>query len=193
MIRTWLTKGTLLALLGALAACSATPGASTSTACPSGQRFFNGKCSQECLVSAGCDQGSTCVALDATGGVCQPGDAGAGGGGGGVSCAYLGSDSKCFGVEGYYTYDVWGYSSMNPLPSDPPYANGTGLTSNPDDGFNSAYGYAGSQGCQGDATYVRVASTTDPACTARHDVARCRRVGDTCRLLGGTTPERFAP
>jgi hypothetical protein len=161
----------------------------TSTSCPTGQRFLNGQCRQECATSSTCAAGSRCVALDAEGGVCIA-EAQA-------ECAYLGSDTKCVGIDGYYFSGFRGGSEYVPLPSEPSGATPDGLGTARDDAFATngpyPYEYNGSQGCQGDATYVKVAVTTDPACSERHAVVRCRRVGNACRLVAGTTPERFAP
>lgn len=169
-----------------LVACSGAVDPGTGTSCPTGQRFFNGQCLTECATKAQCLASELCVALDTTGGVCVSGQD--------PKCAYLGSDSKCVGMDSYYFYGFRGFSEYVPLPSDPPSATKDGLSSYTDYGFYANYGnYSGTQGCQGNAGYVTVAATTDPACVERHAVVRCRRVGNACSLVPGTTPERFAP
>ncbi len=188
MLRSLACFTALLGFLGVVA-CSGTepPGSSgTGTGCAAGQRFFNGQCLTECKTNAQCAAGRVCVALDATGGVCVAGQEG--------KCAYLGSDTKCVGIDSYYYHGFRGSAEYVPFPSDPPNATKDGLTPYTDYGFYSNYGnYSGTQGCQGNAAYVTVVATTDPACAERHAVVRCRRVGNACSLVAGTTPERFAP
>jgi len=176
----------VLAVGGLVFACGGQ--VNNSTDCPAGQRFFNGECLLECAASAQCSGGAVCVALDTQGGVCMAQL--------GVKCSYLGSDTRCVGIDSYYYYGFRGFSEYVPLPSDPPNASSVGLTSYTDPYFASygmGYDPYGTQGCQGDATYAIVAPSTDPACEAEHDVVRCRRVGDACRLVQGTTKERVAP
>lgn len=183
-------RATVITTVGILiAACNGQIDSQATTACPLGQRSLNGQCLDTCTSSAACRVGSRCVALDGEGGACVPEVQ--------ATCAYLASDTKCVGIDSYYFYGFRGGSEYVPLPSEPPSASRDGLTTEKDGDFASSfpygYGGTGTEGCQGDAKYVKVAATTDPACAERHPVVRCRRIGNSCRLVSGTTAERFSP
>jgi hypothetical protein len=190
-------------VIAAAAACAAKTsddagGNGDTTNCPAGQRFFNGRCAATCTKGSDCSGQDVCIGLDEAGGVCQTKIAGLPGGG--VKCAYLETDTKCVGTGEYYYYGGRsGGGGWGELPSDPPGASTDGITPYGDETFHTGYGpyygyNPGGNGCQGDAKYVIVDASTDPACTAPHRVRRCRRLDNsTCALMDGTTGERYVP
>lgn len=190
MLKRLVTVGLPLAALATVVACATSvtnnPPANE-LKCGDGTRQFNGECRPSCSATAPCVAG-TCVTVDATGGVCV---------GGNVACAYLGSDTKCVGTGKYTVHVPRSNQELDvPYASFPPGADSTGLTDYDDPYFLASEGYAyqgESGGCEGDAKWVDVPAAGAVACSAIHEIVRCRRQGTQCALVDGTTKERYSP
>ena len=156
--------------------------------CTPSERFFNGSCRPVCSTSASCSGGTRCMAIDATDAVCL--DYG--------HCSYLDSDTQCLGTGTYYTYSRFGLEAV-PYASTPWDANPYDTSPYVDPYFNaspgSEYPYTSpsGDGCQGDAQFLKIAATGDVACDQAHVVDRCRRTGDSCILVQGTTVDLVSP
>jgi hypothetical protein len=197
-----------LSLTGAtlsLVACVVTPGEPTALdqdtvalSCPQGQYPFNGACRDTCATTAGCAAGLRCMRVTNSVNACLDESMG---------CAYLGSDTQCIGIGGYYLYgggrggpatSVWATYA-----SDPPNADPARSTPHKDESFSFTempYGsyagaYATAAGCEGDAQWIAVpvANGAPVACDGTHAVTRCRQTGAACQLVGGITREAVAP
>ena len=182
---------TLICVLATLSmlACVIAPGkvdsTRTGTDCAAGQRFYNGECRQECTSTQQCAAQTHCMNVGDGAAVCL----------GYTSCAYLGSDTQCVGVGNYSYYTRSGIESR-PYESDPYNANPYDITPYDDPTFVEgpyAPPYASDLGCKGNAHWVTIAASGDPACASTHAVLRCRRVGNYCKLLAGKTTDLVAP
>ena len=138
-----------------------------------------------CMKHVDC-AGGTCVLLEENMARCIPM-------GQNVECEYWSEDTKCVGVV-----EEFGSPDGGPVPaasSDPPDAVVDGTNDNYDPSFEHD-GQLDSNpmnGCQGTALRITVPVSTEPGCTSKHPIRRCRRVGDRCVLLSGTTAEHYAP
>lgn len=156
-------------------------------ACPATQSFFNGACRAECTTTATCTSGTSCMQVEAGTSLCLPYQ----------SCSYLASDTQCVGTGTYSEYDSRiGMEVTVPYESYPMNADPYDVTPYLDPYFEAgtaAGAYTVANGCEGDATFVKVAATGDVACGQLHDVVRCRRSGDVCVLVPGTTTDFVSP
>lgn len=188
ILRRVTTVGSLLGAL-ALASCIFAPGevSPVTPTCAAGQRFFNGACRIPCATTTDCAGGTHCANIDGTpqGNLCVDE----------TRCAYLEADTECIGVGTYTVYSRFGMETR-PYDSDPYWADPRDATAYDDPTFvESPYGppYASDLGCRGNAHWVTNAPTSDPACGKPHDVLRCRRIGNQCKLVPGTTKDFVAP
>jgi hypothetical protein len=168
-----------------LAACLAAPGdsgTSTSAAlsCGGNERAFNGACRTVCTSTSQCGGSNQCMTVSAGVALCIDYTA----------CAYLGGDTECAGVpyggyggygySSYTSYDNASYGSYDPYWVEDPYSSS----------YESYGSYsAGPFGCGGNAVWHSQppAPTDDPKCGEAHQVVRCRKVGNRCALVEGTT------
>jgi len=158
---------------------------SSSTTCPAPQSFFNGACRIECASSTMCPSGTTCFQVEAGTSLCLPYQ----------SCSYLGSDTQCVGTGTYVTYDR-GVEETFTYGSDPANADPYDVTPYLDPYFepDTTQGQdTVANGCEGDATFVKVTATGEVACGQAHDVVRCRRLDYSCVLVPGTTTDFVSP
>lgn len=159
--------------------------------CPAGTTFFNGECHASCDTTASCATGTRCMRISSTDNACLEESLG---------CAYLGSDTQCYGVGGYYSYSGrGGTSTWIPYESSPEGAYGED-TPYVDDYFQVYTGsyYTDARGntaCHGDAEWIDVAQNAKDglSCAGEHDVKRCRMRGRTCQLVEGRTLEVVVP
>jgi hypothetical protein len=178
----------LFACLGRVANEDATGESTNPLDCTTSQRFFNGSCRPVCTTSAECSADTRCMAVDGVDAVCLD-DA---------HCTYLESDTQCFGTGVSYTYSRFGLETV-PYDSTPPDASPYDTSPYVDSYFSvspgSEYPYTSpsGDGCQGDAQFVKIAATGDVACGQSHTVDRCRRDGDACVLVTGTTVDLVSP
>ncbi len=177
------------AVVVALGACSSPVGNSPAQ-CASGQRVYNGICRALCSTSVACPAQTRCTQVDSDASLCLDKESAA-------NCAYLESDTKCYGEGSYYHAYGRGSYEYAHYQSDPPSATSSGLTPYADSNFAASdpgtAPYLDMDGCAGDSQWKTVAASTDPACTATHNVVRCRRFGSACKLIPGTTRETASP
>ena len=160
---------------------------STALGCPATESFFNGACRAECTTSTTCASGTSCMQVEAGTSLCLPYQ----------SCSYLASDTQCVGTGTYSVYN-WraGMEETVPYESFPVNANPYDVTPYLDPYFEAdadAGAYTVANGCEGDATFVKVTATGDVACGQLHGVVRCRRSNDVCVLVPGTTTDFVSP
>jgi len=156
--------------------------------CGSSERFYNGECRPLCTASSQCPTGTQCMTIDPSAAVCLPYG----------HCSYLGDDAQCLGTGFYDEYTRFGMETV-PYPSTPWNANPYDHTPYVDSTFEALpgtpYPYTTPEGygCEGDAQFVKIVATGDVACGAVHDVVRCRRLGNACVLVQGTTVDLVSP
>lgn len=154
--------------------------------CAAGQRQYNGACREICETSSTCPQGMTCTAIDDKA-VCLDNVNAS-------QCAYLESDTQCYGVSGYYAYSSRSWDETWFPYESTPYADPTDITPYDDPYFDAPYSSSFSDvGCAGNAEWRRVPRGSDPACTRQYQVTRCRRQGRRCVLVPGRTQEFPSP
>lgn len=159
--------------------------------CTTYQRAYNGQCRDLCVTSSNCSGGTHCVQVDEQN-LCLDGESAS-------KCAFLESDTQCFGVGGHYEHSSrGGFETWIPYQSTPYNADFELSTPYFDPYFDTSVPYpVGNEyqtvGCVGNARWTSLSFAADPACSARHPVVRCRRLGNRCVLAPGTTPETPSP
>jgi hypothetical protein len=154
-------------------------------ACGAGEHVFNGECHPTCATSAQCTASNRCMYSEPDVAMCLPYG----------NCAHLGSDTQCVGVERYSAQTRGGMESLL-YESYPVNANPYDTTPYEDPSFEAspyAEPYSSDFGCRGNARWVTDGAVTDPGCSQKHAVTRCRRVGKRCRLVSGETRDFVAP